>query len=113
MIRKFIDFFQIAIHNAENWLGLDEEGGGVGGTCDVMMMPRLPDLSPPVKTSNTSSGQTKACRSETPDSAVDVQSAADSPNSTASDFNVDVGTSVAQSKKDASHVDDQVLTCLH
>lgn len=73
----------------------------------MMIMPRLPELSPPVKMSGLA-GQRKPCRSDTPDSAVDVQSAADSPNSNTSDFNVDVATSVHSSKKEAGNVDDQV-----
>ncbi len=72
-------------------------------------MPRLPELSPAVK---TSSGQTKTCRSDTPDSAVDVQSAADSPNSTSSDFNVDVATSINTTKRDSGNLDDQVQLIL-
>jgi len=39
----------ITIHNAENWLGLDEEGGGVGGPCDSILLPRPPALSPVLK----------------------------------------------------------------
>lgn len=74
----------------------------------MMMLPRLPELSPPVKTSNAG-GQTKTCRSDTPDSAVDVQSAADSPNSTSSDFNIDISTYVEAAKKNAGHLDDQVI----
>jgi hypothetical protein len=103
-------FFQIAIHNAENWLGLDEEGGVGGGICEPMLLPRPPAISPVSKSVDKSSTSidkspndkttdkmtdktsSKACRSETPDSAVDVHSAsADSPSSsssTTSDFQV-------------------------
>ncbi len=88
-------------------MGLDEEVGGVGGSCDGMLMPRLPGLSPPLKASNEG-GQTKTCRSDTPDSAVDVQSAADSPNSTSSDFNIDISAFALQTKKDSGQTEDQV-----
>jgi hypothetical protein len=68
-------FFQdlIAIHNAENWLGLDEEGGGVGGPCDSILLPRPPALSPVSKSGTdvvtsaaASSKSTKFGRSDTP-----------------------------------------------
>ena len=119
----------IAIHNAENWLGLDEEGGGVGGgICDSMLIPRLPappmsmsmTMTMPTSTSPKSSDistmttsqrmKTVTGRSETPDSAVDVHSSsADSPSSSssASDFHIDVGTSVSTKSVDVSAVDDQ------
>ena len=124
----------IAIHNAENWLGMDENGGsgpGDGGLGPVGGLPvstmrstaeikenkipagssePTPEKSTP---SNESSPSTKP-RAETPDSAVDVRSMstmADSPSSTASgnDFKEhknNVGTEVKQASACANELDD-------
>ena len=82
----------ITIHNAENWLGLDEEGGGMGGPCDNALLSGPPTMSPVSKTNDAKLSSAKLGRSDSPDSAVDVHSAsADSPSSsTTSDFHADV-----------------------
>ena len=82
----------ITIHNAENWLGLDEEGGGMGGPCDNALLSGPPTISPVSKTNDAKLSSAKLGRSDSPDSAVDVHSAsADSPSSsTTSDFHADV-----------------------
>merc|ERR1719351_606549 len=96
----------ISIHNAENWLGLDEDGLGPvqpGSIIGQNIQLREPEVSapptvavptqhslppPPPPSASSSAPQQLQHRSETPDSACDVRSlpnSADSPSSNASE----------------------------
>ena len=99
----------ISIHNAENWLG-----GGGGPLADVVVddasplpIVKEPPKSFDVKTASSTGagGETSstAKRSETPDSACDVQSnSADSPSSASNGSSNNVGTEVKPSTSSAN-----------
>ena len=68
----------IAIHNAENWLGMDDNvgGGGGDGGGGLMALPPPPSSAgvKENKVPGTAGASTDKPRSDTPDSAVDVRS---------------------------------------
>ena len=82
----------ISIHNAENWLGMDDDDSSGGGLGPAL---RPPSGSSPPKDPTSGSGTQRAPpsgkkpRADTPDSAVDVNLSPGSSTSSSSDYQTD------------------------